>query len=242
MSTFTSLVRLFLRLLATRGRLLALGGLTIAMLLLALLTGRSDTPINDTWTLFRNFGLNGIIPISALVMGSSAFGDLVDDRTLVHLWLRPANRTLIVGAAWVAVVIVCIPFAVLGITISLAVAQMPSNAIVAGGFSSLLGTLAYSSVFLALGLRLRRALPWGLAYILIWEGVLANAGQGLARLALSMSTRSVSFRSFRSFGDAEETMTVKYEFATTTGVIVLLGVSAVFLGLTFRWLKRADVA
>ncbi len=239
MSTFTSLVRLFLRLLATKGRLLALSGLTAAMLLLALITGRSDTPVNDTWTLFRNFGLSGIIPIAALVMGSSAFGDLVDDRTLVHLWLRPANRALIVFAAWVAAVLVCVPFTVVGNTVSMALAKMPSAAILATGFSSLLGTLAYSAVFLGLGLKLRRALPWGLAYILIWEGVLANAGQGLARFALSLSTRSVSYRSFKN---AEEVMDLKYALATSTGVIVLVVATLVFLGLTLRWLKRADVA
>lgn len=239
MSTFSSLVRLFLRLLATKGRLLALGGLSAAMLLLALITGRSNAPIDDTWTLFRNFGLSGIIPIAALVMGSSAFGDLVDDRTLVHLWLRPANRALIVFAAWVAAVLVCIPFTVVGITVSLALAKMPGAAILAGGFSSLLGTMAYSAVFLGLGLKLKRALPWGLAYILIWEGVLANAGQGLARLALSLSTRSISYRSFTS---AQETMELKYAFAASTGVMVLVGVTVVFLGLTLRWLERADVA
>jgi ABC-2 type transport system permease protein len=239
MSTFTSLVRLFLRLLATKGRLLALSGLTATMLLLSVVTGRSNAPINDTWTLFRNFGLSGMIPIAALVMGSSAFGDLIDDRTLVHLWLRPANRALIVGAAWVAAVLVCIPFTVVGITVSLALAKMPGGAIVSGGLSALLGTLAYSAVFLGLGLKLRRALPWGLAYILIWEGVLANAGQGLARFALSLSTRSVTYGSFRN---ADEMMELKYAFATSTGVIVLIGATVVFLGLTLRWLKRADVA
>jgi ABC-2 type transport system permease protein len=239
MSTFTSLVRLFLRLLATKGRLLALSGLTATMLLLSVVTGRSNAPINDTWTLFRNFGLSGMIPIAALVMGSSAFGDLVDDRTLVHLWLRPANRALIVGAAWVAAVLVCIPFTVVGITVSLALAKMPGGAIVSGGFSALLGTLAYSAVFLGLGLKLRRALPWGLAYILIWEGVLANAGQGLARFALSLSTRSVTYGSFRN---ADEMMELKYAFATSTGVMVLIGATVVFLGLTLRWLKGADVA
>ena len=239
MTTFVSLVRLFLKLLATKGRLLAMAGLTIAMLLLALITGRSDSPITDTWGLFRNFGLSGIIPIAALVMGSSAFGDLVDDRTLVHLWLRPANRSMIVGAAWTAAVLVCIPFTVVGTTASLVLAKMPSGSIAAGGFSALLGTLAYSAVFLALGLKLRRALPWGLAYILIWEGVLANAGRGLARVALSLSTRSVAFRSFHRAG---ETTDLNFAFATTTAVIVLLVATVVFLALTLRWLKRADVA
>jgi ABC-2 type transport system permease protein len=90
-----------------------------------------------------------------------------------------------------------------------------------------------------LGLKLRRALPWGLAYILIWEGVLANAGQGLARIALSLSTRSVAFRAFQN---AEEIMDVKFAFASSTGVMVLIGATVVFLGLTLRWLERADVA
>jgi ABC-2 type transport system permease protein len=235
MSLFTSLVRLFLRLLATKGRIVVLTALTAGMIPLAIYTGNRDLPALETWRLFQSYALGGIVPVSALVLGSSAFGDLIDDRTLVHLWLRPANRLTIVVAAWTAVVIVCVPFAVGGSVVALIVAGMPGGAITAGALSSALGVFAYGAVFLALGLRVRRALAWGLAYILIWEGVLANVGSGLARIALRLSTKSIAYG---SFADAN----VKFALSAATAAIVLLVVTVAALGLAHRWLTNAEVA
>ncbi len=235
MGVFRSLVALFLRLLATRGRLVVLSALTAGMIPLALYTGNRELPQLETWRLFQSYALGGIVPVSALVLGSSAFGDLIDDRTLVHLWLRPANRFVIVVAAWTAVVVVCAPFAIGGSAIALAVAGMPSGAIVAGAVSTVLGVLAYGAVFLALGLRVRRALAWGLAYILIWEGVLANVGSGLARIALRLSTKSIAFR---SFADAD----LRFALSARAAALVLLGVTGVALGLAHRWLTNAEVS
>jgi ABC-2 type transport system permease protein len=234
-SLFTSLVGLFLRLLATRGRVVVLTLLTLGMIPLAIYTGNRDLPQLDTWRLFQSYALGGIVPVSALVLGSSAFGDLIDDRTLVHLWLRPANRLVMVISAWVAVVIVCLPFSVLGSVAALAVAGMPGNAITNGALSCALGTVAYSAVFLALGLRVRRALAWGLAYILIWEGVLANVGSGLARIALRLSTKSIAYR---KFADAE----VDFALGVTSAVIALVVVAVGALALANRWLSNAEVA
>jgi ABC-2 type transport system permease protein len=235
MSLYRSLVGLFLRLLATKGRLIVLAALTAGMIPLAIYTANRALPQLETWRLFQSYALGGIVPISALVLGSSAFGDLIDDRTLVHLWLRPANRWTIVGAAWSAVIIVCAPFALLGSAVTLAVAGMPSGTIASGATSAALGLLAYSAVFLALGLRVRRALAWGLAYILIWEGVLANLGSGLARIALRLSTKSIAYR---SFADAE----VAYALGAGTAAVVLAVVAGTALVLAHRWLTNAEVA
>jgi ABC-2 type transport system permease protein len=46
-------------------------------------------------------------------------------------------------------------------------------------------------MFVALGLRFKRALLWGLAYILLWEGYVANASKTASRLSLRAYTRSV---------------------------------------------------
>jgi ABC-2 type transport system permease protein len=46
-------------------------------------------------------------------------------------------------------------------------------------------------LFLTLGLLVRRALPWGLAYIVLWEGFVASAGKTASRLALRSYTRSI---------------------------------------------------
>ncbi|MCU1375216.1 MAG: hypothetical protein JWO68_2502, partial [Actinomycetia bacterium] len=54
-----------------------------------------------------------------------------------------------------------------------------------------LATVAYAGVFMWLGLRVKRALVWGLAYILIWEGFVARAGANASRLAIRANARSL---------------------------------------------------
>ena len=90
-------------------------------------------------------------------------------------------------------------------------------------------------MFVALGLKLPRALAWGLAYILIWEGAVANAGAGLAKLALRLSTRSIAFRAYAG-------TKIRYPLATGPVVIFLGAVTIVALILGVRWLRNAEVA
>ena len=153
----------------------------------------------------------------------------------MHLWLRPASRIVLVGAAYLATVLVCLPITVVGPVLAMTVAKMSGSAIAASALSTFMGTLAYAAVFLAVGLKLRRSLSWGLAYILIWEGVLANIGRGLARLALRLSTRSIAFRSF-------EGAAVNYAVSSGVGVAIVAFVAIGGVALTWRWLNRADVA
>ncbi len=232
---FAPLVKLFLRTLATRGRAAVLGLLGLGMILLAFVTRNADEPQLATWRLFSLYALGGLVPIASLVMGSSAFGDLVEDRTLVHLWLRPVSRSTLFLAAWVATLILVLPFAVVTPIVSLMIADMPTRALRAGAVAALLGACAYSAVFVALGLRVRRALAWGLAYILIWEGAVANAGAGLARLAIRLSTRSIAHRGFEG-GE------IRFPLSSITAGIVLVGVTVVAVLIGIRWLKRAEVS
>jgi ABC-2 type transport system permease protein len=231
----TSLIRLFVRLLATKARLVILGLLASGMILLALVLRSNEDPVGATWRLFSLYALGGLVPVASLVTASSAFGDLIDDRTLVHLWLRPASRSAILAGAWLASVAVVVPFAVGVPAVALAVAGMPTNAILTAAFSALLGTAAYTAVFTALGLKVRRSLAWGLAYILIWEGAVANAGAGLAKLAIRLSTRSIAHRAFA--GEK-----IRYPLATWTSIAMLTCVTMTSLALGLRWLRRAEVA
>ena len=58
----------------------------------------------------------------------------------------------------------------------------------------MLATLAYAGLFVALGLWLRRALWWGLAYLLVWENGVARASEGASRLSVGGYARSVLAR------------------------------------------------
>jgi ABC-2 type transport system permease protein len=232
LNTIGSLIKLFFRLTATRGRLLSLAALSAGMILLAAVV-RSKT--GATWQLYSAYALGALVPIASLVIGSSTFGDLVDDRTLVHLWLRPVSRPAVVVSAWIASLGLVLPFTVGVPAAAMVVAEMPMTTVRTAALSALLGTLTYCAVFVALGLRVRRALAWGLAYILIWEGAMANVGAGLAKLALRQSTRSIAFRSFAG----ED---IRFPLSTGTAIGVLIIVTGAALVLGTRWLNNAEVS
>ena len=128
-----------------------------------------------------------------LVFASATLGDPTEDGTLVYLWLRPVARWRIVAAAAAVVV-----------DGHLAGRDRPARGgwprwPAGGGAIWSRGTVAgvtvvmvgYVGLFVALGLRVKRALVWGLLYIFIWEGFVATANVTAARLAVRTYGRSV---------------------------------------------------
>ena len=55
--------------------------------------------MKDGADLVNDYGFTVLVPVVALVFSSSTLGDLVDDRTLVYIWLRPVNRLTVAAAA-----------------------------------------------------------------------------------------------------------------------------------------------
>ena len=109
---------------------------------------------------------------------------VVDDRTLVYIWLRPVNRLTVASAAAAAAITICLPAVTVPLVISAGLtgaglALVGGTAVAAG-----VGVIGYCGMFVALGLRFKRALVWGLAYILLWEGYVANASKTASRLSL----------------------------------------------------------
>ena len=90
----------------------------------------------------------------------------------------------------------------------------------AAATASTLATVAYSAVFCGLGLRVRRALAWGLAYLLIWEEAVARVSHGAARASLFVSAGSIAARIARHSPP-------RNAVAWTTGLAFALVVTAV---------------
>lgn len=185
--------RALLRNQATRGRLtvvVALGA--IVALVAGLAPGETHLDALEAGTRFINgVGLSLLVPVVSLVFASAALGDLVDDQTLVYLWLPPVPRWIVPVAAWLSAVTICLPFVAVPLVVA-AVASGGGGYLIEGiAVSSALGVVAYSGLFTALGLRFRRALLWGLAYLLLWENFIARAGAGVARLSVLSYLRSL---------------------------------------------------
>lgn len=227
--------RLLLLSVATRGRLLgiaALSALFVAVGVIIASIGPDEPVIAATG--YVNASLSTIVPVAVLVFGAGTLGDLVDDGTLVYLWLRPVPSWIHITAAWLATVTITLPL--VGLPTLLAAAVISSDAGVLAGtaIGATVTVAAYSALFVTAGIRFRRALPWGLAYILIWEGFVAIAGKTASKLAVRSYVRSIL--------SVETGVRIKLaSFTLASGILVPLIVGAVVLAYGARRLAKTDV-
>jgi ABC-2 type transport system permease protein len=235
-STFSTVWRVLLRSVATRARIIGMGLLGVVAIALGVAVHVAN-PANHpgaAWSLVDSYGLSLLVPVVALVFASATLGDLAEDGTLVYLWLRPYPRWQLALAAVAATITVVVPIAVVPLVVGAALTGDGGRLVAGAAAGGLLATLAYTAVFCGLGLRVRRALVWGVAYLLIWEQAVARLSHGAARVSLFISTRSVAAR---LAGQPPP----KNAVAWTTGLIFPLVVAAIAIFLTARSLDRGEI-
>jgi ABC-2 type transport system permease protein len=229
--------RTLFRLLLTRGRLIALGLLGLVAVIVGWAIGISVEPVDQLEAganVMGGLGLAVLIPVVTLVFASASLGDLRDDRTLVYLWLRPMDRWPLATGAFAATFAVAAPLTLVPLGIGTALTGGGVTLVGASLLAGLVAVTAYSAVFVLLGLVLRRALVWGLAYVLIWEGFVAAAGAGAARVAIRNYTRSIVY-------DLTDVTTDTTTMALPVAIVIPLLVAAIALALASWWLTRTDI-
>lgn len=221
----------------TRGRLVFLLGMGAIMIVFGFIISATSGAgrYTDTVSAIDKFGLGVVAPVVGLVLASAALGDMVDDRTLVYLWLRPVARWQISLGAALASVGTALPLVAIPVTIAAFVGSGDATVVAAAAAASAVATIGYAGVFLALGFKVRRALVWGIAYILIWEGFLARSVGFAAKLSVGIYATSL-------LDHLTDSGLPKHPSTETAAVIVPLVVAAVAIALTGRWLKTTEVA
>ena len=192
-SAFGAVYRMLLRNQATRGRSRWSPRLGALVVLVAAVVGhRGGLDPLEQGTRYLNFiGISLLVPVVSLVFACGSLGDLVDDQSLVYLWLPPVPRWVIALAAWASTATICLPAVTIPLVVAAVVTKGGGYLIEGVAVAAVLGVIAYTGLFTALGLRFRRALLWGLAYLLLWENFIANAGAGTARLSVLSYLRSL---------------------------------------------------
>ena len=194
--------------------------------------------LSDAAAYADGFGLIVIVPIVSLTFAAASLGDLRDDGTLVYLWLRPMGRLPLVLAAVAASVTVSLPLCVTptvlgGWLASGRVAGSGSLALGALGAAAL-GTVAYSCLFVLVGLLFRKAVMWGIGYVLLWEGLAVGLGDFAGRLSLRGYSRSL----------LAQIADINLRFAAnqlSTAITVLAAASAAAIALAALRLHRIEV-
>lgn len=181
--SLAALYRLLLRTQITVPRLVGIATLGALSVIIGVFARWDSDPSQAAADAVSSYGLGLVVPLAALWLGTSAIGDLVDDRLLVYLWLKPVPRWQLPAAAMLATISAVVPLTALPLAAS-AFAAGAADIAWPAFLAASLAALAYSGVFVAAGLWFRRAIWWGLAFILIWENVAAYVVDGLARFTV----------------------------------------------------------
>jgi ABC-2 type transport system permease protein len=230
----SAVYRVLLRAQLSRGRLAALvvaGLVVVGIGALAGLDGGSARVARDVTV---QAGLALLVPVVALLIGSATLGDPTEDGSVIHLWLTPLERWRLTAAALAAAVTVIVPAAVLPVAVAAALAGAPADTVLAAAAMATAAALVYTSLFVGVGFRVRRALLWGLLYVVIWEGAVATVGRSLARLSVRLHVSSLG--PVIDGGPAP-----RFGVEPTTAAVVLVAVAAIgVLGTTWL-LRRSDL-
>lgn len=237
MTTYLALVRALLGGIASRARLGGLIALGVVAVLVAFVIAQSDpaSPTQAGASLINVYGLTILVPVVTLVFASAALGDLVDDQTLVYLWLRPTARWLLAAAAFTAALVVAAPVAIVPLVLAAVVVDNTGGLVAGATLGAALGVAGYTGVFVALGLMARRALAWGLLYILIWEGFVARAGTSSSQLSIQYYSRS-------ALGQLADVSLRLSGASMTTALLIPVAVAIVGIAVTTHRLRRISVA
>jgi ABC-2 type transport system permease protein len=178
-----ALYRLLLRTQITVPRLLGIGALGALAIVIGVFAGLDDNAPQAAADAVSGYGLGILVPLATLWFGTSGLGELVEDKLLVYLWLKPVPRWQLPAAAVLATVSIVVPLTALPLTASAVVAGAGDVAW-ATLLAASLAALAYAGLFVAAGLWFRRAVWWGLVFVLIWENVVAYTAEGAARFTV----------------------------------------------------------
>ena len=228
-----ALYSLLLRTQVTLPRLLGIGALGGLAILLGVFARWGDEPTQSAADIVAAYGLGIVVPLAALWFGTSAIGDLVEDRLLVYLWLKPVPRWQLPAAAILATITIVGPLTALPLAAA-ALAVGDGGLALTALVSGTLAVCAYSGLFVAAGLWFRRAVWWGLAFVLLCENAAAYSSDGLARFTITSWAHSI----LSTATDVD----VPLDTRSVTAAFVVLPVVTVagWLVATFRY-GRVDV-
>lgn len=172
----------------------------------------------------------------AVILGATAIGDDREDGTILQLVATTLPRLGLSGAkavaAWSAAVVVLVPATVVSGVVILE-DEATAGSLLWPALAVALVALCYAAAFTWIALLTRRAIAVGAVYVLLWEGSLATFAEGIERLSIGGYGRSVAAPGLEDFD--------RTGVSPAAGVIVLLALSALFVALAARRLRRMDL-
>jgi len=195
MSGLLNPVVLRITLRATLGRKRALVFTLVPLVLILITVALKLVAKSPVWPaeFLGAFGFSVVLPLTALIIGTSVLGAEIDDGSIIHLLATPVSRLSVVLSKFVAAVALTVAFGAIPEYLAAVIAKgfgAPlSTGLLAG---ALVACVGYNALFVMLSLLTARAIAVGLLYLLVWEGLLGNLIGGVRILSVGQYSVSVA--------------------------------------------------
>ncbi|HET9169000.1 MAG TPA: ABC transporter permease subunit [Actinospica sp.] len=133
-------------------------------------------------------GVGAVVPLTALLVGTSVLGSEIDDNSVLHLLATPVRRRDVIVSKIVVSALTTMLFAAVPVLVAGLIAQgsgANSSKLAVGCFlGAVLGSIVYSCLFVLVSAALRHPVIYSLAYVAIWEQLIATLVGGAKYLSI----------------------------------------------------------
>lgn len=221
------IARLTVRGLLGRRRTLLL--ITLPLLLVAIavaIRAATGQDHDTTIDIVSGLALATVVPLIGVIAGTGAIGPEIDDGSIIFLLAKPISRPLIVRTKLVVATACTIVFAAVPTFVAALVLSGTSERIAVGfGAAAIAASIAYSAIFLLLGVITRHAVVIGLVYALVWEGLVGSFVQGARTLSVQQWSLSLAEKI-----SSNEHLTAAVNLPTGVVLLVVVTLAAVWYG------------
>src|ERR1017187_7844019 len=131
------------------------------------------------------FGFTVVLPLTALIIGTSVLGAEIDDGSVICVLATPVRRLPVVLSKFAAAVVLTFLFGAVPEYLAGAIATGPGSKLAVGLFAgAIAASVVYNALFVMLSVVTTRAIAVGLLYLLVWEGLLGNLVGGVRLLSV----------------------------------------------------------
>lgn len=233
MSRLINPVVLRITLRATLGRKRAVVFMLVPLILILLTVALKIVAKSPVWPaeFLGAFGFSVVLPLTALVIGTSVLGAEVDDGSIVHLLATPVSRLSVVISKFIAAVLLTVLFGAIPEFAAGAIARGFSDKLTLGLLAgAVVASVAYNALFVMLSVLTTRAIAVGLLYLLVWEGLLGNLVGGVRVLSIGQYSVSVA-------NSIAKTSALNAHLTSQTAIIMAVAVTVATLAVAARRLS-----
>jgi len=218
---------------ATLGRKRALIFMLVPLVLILITVALKVVASSPVWPaeFLGAFGFSVVLPLTALIIGTSVLGAEIDDGSIIHLLATPVNRLSVVISKFIAAVLLTVMFGVIPEFLAAAIAKGFGDKLTIGLLAgALVASVAYNALFVLLSILTTRAIAVGLLYLLVWEGLLGNLIGGVRVLSIGQYSVSVA-------NAIAKTSALNARLTPQTAIIMAVAVTIVALAIAGRRLS-----